>query len=81
MNFPLESIQGELAVDAILKARSIVSSIAPLVSASPLEAVGPNSDSAFRVMMMMLDEQVLALREEAGRLIKGQVPRHAAAAK
>ncbi len=78
MNFPLESVQGELGLDALLRARGAVAGLIALTSDRADFHQAFEYD--FRSFIEQLDVQVMSLRSEAERLMKGAPPRHAAAA-
>ena len=78
--YPLEAIHAELPFEALLNARRAVREIWPLVSPEPELDVNPNFEQTFRGYVGLLEQQILLLRAEAQRLLKGERARHAAAA-
>jgi hypothetical protein len=78
--YPLEAIHAELPFEALLNARRVVSEMWPLVSPEPELDINPNFESTFQEYVGLLEQQILLLRAEAQRLLKGERARHAAAA-
>ena len=77
--FPLEAAQGEVPIEALLNARRAAKEMQPLVGPEPELDVNPNFERTFLEYVTILDEQILLLRGEARRLMKGGRARHAAA--
>ena len=78
--YPLESINAEVPFEAMLNARRISSEIWPLIAPEPELDVNKNFENTFLECISLLDNQILLLRAEAQRLLKGERVRHAAAA-
>lgn len=78
--FPFEAAQGEVVLEALLNARRAVKEMLLLVGPEPELDMNPNSKRAFQENTGILEQQILLLRNEALRLIKGERARHAAAA-
>ena len=78
--FPLEAMHGEVSFEALLNARRAAREIQPLVGPEPELDINPNFQRVFAEYIGMLEQQILLLRSEAERLMKGERPRHAAAA-
>ena len=78
--FPLEAVHGEVSFEALLNARRAAREIQPLVGPESELDVNPNFQNVFGQYVGLLEQQILLLRSEAERLMKGERPRHAAAA-
>ena len=78
--YPLEAIHAELPFEALLNARRAASEMWPLVNPEPELDVNPNFERTFQEYVGLLEQQILLLRAEAQRLLKGERARHAAAA-
>ena len=78
--YPLEAIHAELPFEALLNARRAAREMWPLVSPEPELDVNQNFENTFQHYIGLLEQQILLLRAEAQRLIKGERARHAAAA-
>lgn len=77
--FPLEAVQGEVPLEALLNARRVAKEMQPLVGPEPELDVNPNFENTFHMYVTILDQQILHLRGEARRLMKGERALHAAA--
>ena len=71
-SLPLESIQGEVAFEALLNARGAARDIEPLVSPEPELEVNQNYRVVFEAYMGILNEQIELLRAEGARLLRGR---------
>jgi hypothetical protein len=78
--YPLEAVHAELPFEALLNAQRVAREIWPLVDAQPELVANPNFESTFQEYVGLLEQQILLLRSEAQRLLKGERARHAAAA-
>ena len=78
--YPLEAMHAELPFEALLNARRAAREMWPLVSPEPELDVNPNFERTFQEYVGLLEKQILLLRDEAQRLLKGERARHAAAA-
>ena len=78
--YPLESIHAEVPFEALLNARRATKGIWPLVNPEPELDVNQNLERTFQEYVGLLENQILLLRCEAERLLKGERARHAAAA-
>ena len=78
--FPLEAMHGEVSFEALLNARRAAREIQPLVGPEAEIDVNPSFQNVFAQYVGLLEQQILLLRSEAERLMKGERPRHAAAA-
>jgi hypothetical protein len=79
-SFPLESVHGEVSFEALLNARRAAREIQPLVGPEPELDENQNFQITFDQYVGLLEQQILLLRSEAERLMRGERPRHAAAA-
>ena len=79
-SFPLESVNGEVAFEALLNARRAAREMQPLVGPEPELDLNPNFQAVFVQYIGLLEQQILLLRSEADRLVKGKGHRHAATA-
>lgn len=79
-SFPLEAVPGEVSFDALLTARRASREIEPLVGREPELNINPNFETVFHAYIGILEQQILQLRIEAQRRMKGEKPRHSAAA-
>ena len=79
-SFPLEAVHGEVSFEALLNARRAAREIQPLVGPEVELDVNPYFENVFAQYVGMLEQQILLLRSEAERLMRGERPRHAAAA-
>jgi hypothetical protein len=78
--YPLDAIHAELPFEALLNAQRVATEIWPLVDPAPELTINQNSETVFRSYITLLEDQILLLRAEAVRLLKGERARHAAAA-
>ena len=78
--YPLEAVHAEVPFEALLNARRAASEMLLLVSPEPEFDANPNVEHAFQQYVGLLEQQILLLRAEAQRLLKGERARHAAAA-
>ena len=78
-SFPLEAVNGEVAFEALLNARRAAREMQPLVGPETELDINPNFEEVFSQYIGLLEQQILLLRAEAERLIKGKGHRHAAA--
>jgi hypothetical protein len=78
--YPLDSIHGEVPLHALLNARRAARELQLVVGPEPELDLNPNFENVFRSYIDILEEQILLLRSEAERLLKGERARHAAAA-
>lgn len=77
--FPLETAQGEVPLNALLNARRAAKEMLSLVGHEPELDENPNYERTFNEYVAILDQQILLLRGEAKRLMKGERARHATA--
>jgi hypothetical protein len=77
--FPLEAAQGEAPLEALLNARRVAKEMMLLIGPEPELDVNPNFENTFREYIGLFEQQILLLRVEAQRLMKGERARHAAA--
>jgi hypothetical protein len=78
--FPLEAAQGEAALEALLNARRVAKEMMPLIGPEPELDVNKNFENTFHEYIGLFEQQIMLLRDEAQRLMKGERARHAAAA-
>ena len=78
--YPLEAIHAELPFEALLNARRAAIEIWPLVGPEVELDLNENFERTFQAYIGLLEQQILLLRAEAQRLLKGERARHAAAA-
>lgn len=76
--FPLEAANGEIAFEALLNARRAAREMQPLVGPEPELDANPNFEEVFGQYIGLLEQQILLLRTEAERLVKGKSQCHAA---
>jgi hypothetical protein len=77
--FPLEAAHGEVPIEALLNARRAAKEMQPLVGPEPELDVNPNFEKTFLDYAAILDKQIVLLRDEARRLMRGERAHHAAA--
>ena len=77
--FPFEAAHGEVPLEALLCARRVAKEIMPLISPAPELDVNKNFESTFADYISILEQQIVLLRTEAQRLMKGEQAFHAAA--
>ena len=78
--YPFEAIHAEVPFEALLNARRAATDIWPLVEPAPELDSNQDNERLFQQHVGVLEEQILLLRGEAERLLKGARARHAAAA-
>ena len=78
-NFPLEVVPGEVAFEAPLAARRASREIESLVGPEPELDVNKDFEPVFKANMGILEQQILKVRVEAQRRLKGEKLRHSAA--
>ena len=78
--YPLEAIHAEVPFEALLNARRASKEMWLLVGPEPELDVNPNFERTFHQYVAVLEQQILLLRAEAQRLLRGERARHAAAA-
>jgi hypothetical protein len=79
--YPLDAIHAELPFEALLNAQRAATEMWPLVDTEPELTIDQNFETVFQSYIALLEDQVLLLRAEAVRLLKGERARHAAAVK
>lgn len=78
--YPLEAIHAEVPFEALLNARRVAKEMWRLVDETPELDARQDSETLFNAYIGALEQQILLLRGEAERLLKGERARHAAAA-
>ena len=79
-HLPLESLNGEVPMEALLNARRAARELELLVSPEPELEVNPNFERVFQEYKGILEQQIMLLRIEAKRLMSGGSARPSAAA-
>lgn len=77
--FPLEAVVAEVPLEALMNARRASKEMWPLVNPEPELDENQNFERTFAEYIGLLEQQILLLRVEAQRLLKGERARHAAA--
>lgn len=70
--FPLEAAQGEIPLEALLNARRVAKEIQLVVGPEPELDVNPDFERVFHEYTAILEQQILLLRVDAQRLMKGE---------